>query len=154
MQAVLTRPMTDSKPAGIGQRLTSHCARLALVPIQTKGHNMRKITLLAAAFLAMPAFANELATNDAITAAVSGNSIQGNMTASGPYAEFYAADGTIKGAGYSAKWTVEDDKMCFTYEGAAPDCWGVRVDGAQVTWVKDGADGGTGTIVAGNPNNF
>jgi hypothetical protein len=28
------------------------------------------------------------------------------------------------------------------------------VDGASVTWVKDGKDGGTGTIVVGNPNNF
>jgi hypothetical protein len=44
--------------------------------------------------------------------------------------------------------------MCFTYEGAAPDCWQVKIAGEAVTWVKDGVDGGTGTIVAGNPNNF
>jgi hypothetical protein len=30
----------------------------------------------------------------------------------------------------------------------------VRIAGDQVTWVKDGADDGTGTIVAGNVNNY
>ena len=39
-----------------------------------------------------------LATSGAeIQAAISGNTVQGNMDASGAYAEFYAADGTIKG---------------------------------------------------------
>jgi hypothetical protein len=44
--------------------------------------------------------------------------------------------------------------MCFTYEGAAADCWGVKIAADQVTWIKDGAEGGTGAIVAGNANNF
>jgi hypothetical protein len=43
--------------------------------------------------------------------------------------------------------------MCFSY-GEAPDCWNVRIEGEMVTWVQDGVDGGTGTIVAGNPNNY
>ena len=62
---------------------------------------MRTLTILAAVLLAAPAFAQDLATGDAIKAAVSGNTIQGSMTSSGPYAEFYAEDGTIKGDGYT-----------------------------------------------------
>lgn len=115
---------------------------------------MRILTTMAALLLATPTFAGELATGDAIKAAVAGNTIQGNMTSSGAYTEYYAEDGTIKGQGYTAKWAVEADTMCFTYEGAAADCWNVRIDGDAVVWVKDGVDGGTGTIVAGNPNNF
>lgn len=115
---------------------------------------MRLVSVLAALLLAAPAFAEDLATGDAIKMAVSGNTIQGNMTSSGRYTEFYAADGTIKGEGYTAAWSIEGDKMCFTYEGAAPDCWAVRIKGDQVVWVKDGVDGGDGTILAGNVNNF
>jgi hypothetical protein len=105
--------------------------------------------------LAVPlaAQAQDLATGAAITAAISGNTVQGSMTASGAYTEFYAADGTIRGQGYTGTWTVEGDAMCFDY-GEGKDCWNVRIDGEAVTWVQDGADGGTGTIVAGNPNNF
>jgi hypothetical protein len=117
---------------------------------------MRTLTILAAAavLMAAPAFAQDLATGDAIKAAVSGNTIQGSMTSSGPYAEFYAEDGTVKGDGYTAVWAIVGDTMCWTYEGAEQDCWGVKINADQVTWIKDGAEGGTGTIVAGNVNNF
>ena len=115
---------------------------------------MRTLPLLSAVLFALPAFAQDLATGEAIKAAVSGNTIQGSMTSSGPYAEFYAEDGTIKGDGYTAAWSIDGDTMCFTYEGAEPDCWGVRINADQVVWIKDGAEGGTGTIVAGNVNNF
>jgi hypothetical protein len=43
--------------------------------------------------------------------------------------------------------------MCFDY-GEGADCWSVRIEGEAVTWVKDGKDGGTGTILTGNPNNY
>jgi hypothetical protein len=36
-------------------------------------------------------------------------------------------------------------------DGEGKDCRGVRIDGGAGTWVKDGVDGGTGTIVAGDP---
>nr|WP_298682804.1 hypothetical protein [uncultured Dongia sp.] len=94
------------------------------------------------------------ATGDAIKAAIGGNSVQGNMDASGPYAEFYQADGIIKGKDYTAKWTVEGDTMCFLYDGSPKDCWAVEITGDQVKWWKDGKSGGTGTILPGNPNNF
>lgn len=105
------------------------------------------------AVVAFPAFADSLATGDQITAAVAGNTVHGNMLDSGVYTEFYQADGVIKGADYSAKWSIDGDKMCFDY-GQGADCWSVRLDGASVTWIKDGAEKGTGTIVSGNPNNF
>lgn len=112
-----------------------------------------RVALVAAMTLPVAAHAQPLATGSEITAAVSGNTIQGSMSASGAYTEFYAADGSIKGKDYTGVWKVEGDKMCFSY-GEAPDCWNVRLKGEAVTWVQDGVDGGSGTIVAGNPNNF
>ena len=97
--------------------------------------------------------AETLATGTQISAAISGNTVQGSMSASGAYTEFYAADGMIKGADYTGTWTVEGDAMCFDY-GEGKDCWNVRIEGEAVTWVQDGVDGGTGTILAGNPNNY
>lgn len=114
---------------------------------------MIRLSAIAFVTLSVPAFAETLATGAEITAAISGNTVQGSMTDSGAYTEFYAADGAIKGKGYSGVWTVEGDAMCFDY-GEGKDCWGVRIDGEAVAWVKDGKDGGTGAIVAGNPNNF
>ncbi len=91
---------------------------------------------------------------EAIRAAISGNTVQGNMLDSGAYSEFYAADGTIKGDGYTGAWAIEGDAMCFTYGEEEATCWQVRLDGEQITWLQDGADLGDGTIVPGNPNNF
>jgi hypothetical protein len=108
---------------------------------------------MALALAPVVAGAQDLASDADITAAIAGNTVQGSMSASGAYTEFYAADGTIRGSGYTGTWSVEGDTMCFDY-GEGKDCWGVRIDGEAVTWVQDGVDGGTGTIVAGNPNNF
>jgi len=109
---------------------------------------------LASVFLCAPAFAADLATGDAIRAAISGNTVQGSMSATGAYTEFYAADGVIKGADYAGMWSIEGDTMCFVYGETPPDCWNARVVGDKITWVKDGADLGTGTILPGNPNSF
>ncbi len=89
-----------------------------------------------------------------IRAAISGNTVQGNMDASGAYAEFYAPDGTIKGKDYTGSWSVEGDAMCFVYEGTPKDCWNVEISGDQVRWLKDGASQGTGTILQGNALGF
>lgn len=114
---------------------------------------LSRLALVSALTLPLAAHAQELAKGADITAAIAGNTVQGSMLASGAYTEFYAADGTIKGADYTGTWSVEGDKMCFNY-GETPDCWNVRIDGEAVTWVQDGVDDGTGTIVKGNPNNF
>jgi hypothetical protein len=116
-----------------------------------------KRTLTAAALLiaiTSQAFAGAAATGEQINAAISGNTVQGSMIASGAYTEFYGADGVIKGKDYSGKWRVNGDTMCFQYGQDPEACWQVKLDGNQVTWVKDGKDDGTGTIVKGNPNNF
>jgi len=114
---------------------------------------MIRLTFAALLALSAPALAETVATGVEISAAISDNTVQGSMSATGAYSEFYGADGAIKGKDYTGTWTVEGDKMCFNY-GEAPDCWNVRIAGDAVTWVQDGVDGGTGTIVAGNPNGF
>lgn len=113
-----------------------------------------RLTLLAVVLtFPIAAQAEALATGAEISAVLSGNTVQGSMIDAGAYTEFYAADGTIKADGYTGTWTVDGDAMCFDY-GEGKDCWNVRIEGEAVTWVQDDVDGGTGTIVAGNPNNF
>lgn len=114
---------------------------------------MRRLTLLLA-MVALPVAAEEAASGDAIRAAISGNSVQGSMLASGGYSEFYAPDGTIKGADYSGKWSVAGNKMCFAYGDDPAQCWAVMINGTQVTWFSAGGDEGNGTIKPGNPNGF
>ena len=109
--------------------------------------------ILVFLFLAAPAFADSPATAKQIRAAVSGNTVQGNMSASGAYSEFYAADGIIRGKSYTGTWTTEGDAMCFAY-GEAPVCWQAVISGDQISWIVDGTEGGTGTILPGNPNTW
>ncbi|MEL7013842.1 MAG: hypothetical protein AAFO72_11240 [Pseudomonadota bacterium] len=112
-----------------------------------------KTPLLATAItlFALPAFAE--ATGAEIKAAIEGNTVQGGMDTGEAYSEFYEAGGEIKAEGYGGTWGIEGDTMCFDY-GEGKNCWGVRIEGDQVTWLLDGADDGTGTIVSGNPNNY
>ena len=114
---------------------------------------MRLRLATAALLFALPAFAQDLATGDAIKAAIADKTVQGSMIESGAYTEFYAADGTIRGDGYTGTWTVDNAQMCFNY-GEGASCWSVRLSGDSVTWVKDGKDDGTGTLIPGNVNNF
>ena len=59
---------------------------------------MRSRFLLAVAFvLAAGNAALAAATGDQIRAAIADSTVQGNMEGGGPYAEYYAPDGTIKG---------------------------------------------------------
>lgn len=112
------------------------------------------LTAVAALMIASPVMAQDFAGSAMIEMAISGNTVQGSMVSSGVYTEFYDADGTIKGDGYEGAWNVEDDKMCFQYGTDPKSCWDVRIDGDQVTWVQDGEELGTGTVVTGNPNEF
>lgn len=117
---------------------------------------MRAIVLAAALLLGANglALAGSTATGEQIAAALVDNTVQGSMIASGAYTEFYGSDGVIRGKDYKAKWRMNGDTMCFQYDPDPEACWHVRLDGDQVTWVKDGKDDGTGTIIKGNPNNF
>jgi hypothetical protein len=100
------------------------------------------------------ASAAEMLTDEQIRALVAGNTVQGAMVATGPYAEFYQADGKIKGKDYTGAWSIDGDKMCFQYGSDPKSCWQVGRDGDAVQWIKDGKVDGTGTVVKGNPNNF
>lgn len=110
--------------------------------------------LVALCLMAVPAYAQDMATGEQITAAISGNTVIGSMSATGAYTEFYAADGTIRAADYTGKWSVEADTMCFSYGEDPATCWGVQIAGDQVTWIVNGAAEGTGTIQPGNPNGW
>jgi len=116
---------------------------------------MKRRILLACAFaLATASSALAAATGGEIRAAISDSTVQGNMDSSGPYAEYYAADGTIKGKDYTGQWSVEGDAMCFAYQDTPKECWNVEINGNQLRWLKNGASQGTGTIVKGNANGF
>lgn len=115
---------------------------------------MKAKFLLACAFVLAAGPALAAATGGEIKAAIAGNTVQGNMDAGGAYAEFYAADGSIKGKDYGGQWSVEGDAMCFLYQDTPKQCWSVEINGDQVRWIKNGASEGTGTILRGNPNNF
>ena len=114
---------------------------------------MLRIAAFALLF-ATPSFAQELATGGQIRAAIAGNTVQGSMSASGAYTEYYAADGTIKSADYAGRWSINGDTMCFTYGDDPTTCWGARIAGSRVAWVVNGVDEGTGTIIPGNPNGW
>ncbi|MGK7654329.1 MULTISPECIES: hypothetical protein [unclassified Roseovarius] len=115
---------------------------------------MKRYVLAAVAALAAgPLAAGELATGDEITSAISGNTVQGDMSDGTAYTEFYDTDGTIRGADYTGNWRVSDDKMCFDY-GEGENCWGVSLDGEGVSWMNGDVSDGTGTILDGNPNEF
>lgn len=105
-------------------------------------------------FLAAPAFAQELASGEDILTAISGNTVEGSMAASGSYAEFYEAGGQIRGKGFAGSWMISGDQMCFAYGSDPASCWNARITGDQVTWINDGVEEGTGTILKGNPNGF
>jgi hypothetical protein len=98
--------------------------------------------------------AAELLKGGQIRALVPGNTVQGSMEATGIYTEFYAADGTIRGEGYTGSWTVEGDQMCFQYGSDPKMCWQVAKQGDQLQWIKDGKVDGSGKLVSGNPNKF
>jgi hypothetical protein len=112
------------------------------------------VALATLSLLPVGANAADMLTGDQIRSLVSGNTVQGNMEASGAYTEFYAEDGTIKGKDYTGAWNIDGDNMCFQYGSDPVACWQVAKDGDQVQWIKEGKVDGTGTVVSGNPNNF
>lgn len=111
---------------------------------------MRLAAILA--LLAAPAFAAPL-DGGAIRALLSGATVTGSMRDTGRFAEFYAPDGAIRGQGYSGRWSIRDDRMCFDY-GEGPTCWAVEADGATVRFLGSGGVVGEGRVAPGNPNGF
>ena len=100
--------------------------------------------------MASPAMAQSPAGADTIRAALIGNTVTGNMLASGGYAEFYAPDGSIRAEGYTGKWAIKGDRMCFDYADAVETCFAVALSGSRVIWLGDGGEEGAGQIKPGN----
>jgi hypothetical protein len=108
---------------------------------------------VVAMILAAPAFAGDFASKDEIQQTMADHTYAGGML-SGAFTEYYAADGTIKGEGYTGKWEATDNGMCFQYGDDPKNCWDLKIDGAAVTLVKDGKIDGSGVVVKGNTNGF
>jgi opacity protein-like surface antigen len=89
-------------------------------------------------------------------AAVSGKTVQGSMRGSGNYTEYYAPDGTLKGNNYSGKWRIDNnDHLCVTYDpDPSESCWHGRIEGNNVTWLKDGNEDGTGVLSDGDNGGY
>jgi len=105
--------------------------------------------LVTALFVSLPVAAEELSA-ELVAAAVADRTYQGSMTADA-FAEYYAADGTIRGDGYTGTWRAQPDTLCFAYGGADEQCWGVLINGPAMTLLKDGKVDGSGMLVDGNP---
>ena len=109
------------------------------------------IILGAAGFAA----AGEKPTAAEIEKAVSDHTYQGSMSAAGSvFAEFYAADGSIKADGYTGKWRADDGTMCFQYGDKPERCFGVELQGPSMVMLKDGEIDGNGMLIPGNVNGF
>ncbi len=109
---------------------------------------------LVPVLLVTPALAQEPVPGSGIAALIGGNTVQGSMGGTEAYTEFYDAEGTIRGDGYTGTWTVEGDAMCFQYGEDPATCYQVSVKDQEVEWLSDGEVQGTGTLMAGNPNGY
>lgn len=110
--------------------------------------------ILPVLFLAMPAHAESVASDDALRAALAGNTVQGSMLATGGYAEYYAPDGTIHAADYTGTWAIRGGKICFAYGDDPASCWAAVISGSHVVWISEAGEEGSGTITAGNPSGW
>ncbi len=118
--------------------------------------NFTKAAVLSLALLlpAAGASAADTLSGEQIRETVSNHTVSGSMLESGPYAEFYSADGMIKGDGYTGAWSIADDSMCFEYGGEPAGCWQVGMEDGKLMWIQDGEVLGDGVAAPGNPNDF
>jgi hypothetical protein len=125
-------------------------------------HNVRTARGLLAGMFAVAvlgtagaAMAGDALNGDEIKAVVADSTVQGKMNDGMAYAEFYQADGTIKGKDYTGKWTIEGDSMCFL-EGTDPKktCYQVGQTADGIEWMQNGKVEGTGTVSKGNINKY
>lgn len=130
---------------------------------QTVRRTVLGVAMAAALLAGVPSFVaaeSMRLSGDEIKALVGDSTISGTMLPDVPYSEFYGADGTIRGGtgadAYTGKWSVDGDTMCFDYgDPATFSCWGIAAEGDMVEWIdKNGAVGGSGTVVTGNPGNL
>lgn len=117
------------------------------------GRPVITVCFMLAMAVPMVAQAEEKPTAAEIAKAVSDHTYQGSMSAAGSgFAEYYAADGTIRGKDYSGSWRVEDGTMCFQYGDTPERCFGIELQGPSMVMFKDGKIDGNGMLIPGNPN--
>lgn len=115
---------------------------------------LKTAAALALTLSAAPLFAGDMPTAQEIADAVSDHTYQGSMSSGGSgFSEYYAADGSIRGADYTGTWRTEDGVMCFNY-GKGDRCFGITLDGPSMVMLKDGKIDGNGMLIKGNPQEF
>jgi tetratricopeptide (TPR) repeat protein len=81
------------------------------------------------------------------------SSSDGSMSGSGPYREYYASGGQIRGRSFRGTWWVDGAQFCAAYAGRQSRCYRVRkLGGPHIAWEREGTVVGTGRIVRGNPH--
>ena len=87
---------------------------------------------LALTLYTTPLLAGDMPSAQEIADAVSDHTYQGSMSAGGSgFSEYYAADGSIRGADYTGTWRTEDGVMCFNY-GKGDRCFAKTGDGPNM----------------------
>ena len=111
-------------------------------------------TVALSLLVAMPALAQTPLGGDDLRSMIVGNTVEGSMAATGPYAEFYAPDGSIRAADYAGRWSIKGGQMCFDYGDGPAGCWRAVLSGDQVVWIGPEGEEGSGVIRAGNPGGW
>ncbi len=119
---------------------------------------------IALSLLADPAAAGSRTTmsKDEIGQQIIGNTLIGSYDGA-PYAEYYAADGAIRGSvesgRYEGQWWLRDDHtMCFKYGEAVDGYWQggcvlLSLEGDTVNFYRlDGSVEEPAKLLPGNPN--
>jgi hypothetical protein len=113
------------------------------------------VFLLLSITAPMQALADDAPSAEEVETNVSDHTYQGSMSVAGSgFAEYYAADGSIKANDYSGAWRAEDGAMCFQYGDKPESCFEVRFHGPSMEMYKDGELDGNGMLIEGNPNDF
>ena len=74
---------------------------------------------------------------------------------SGPFREYYAPDGSIRGHDEKANWAIEGDTICMEYESEGQNCFSVRrLADATYALESDGRVDGYFKVAEGNPFEF
>ena len=110
----------------------------------------------------VPATAAKLTAAD-FNKTIVGSTLSGTTSKQHSWAEYYLADGTIKGLWdgnhrYPGGWKLDGDKVCFQYPEAPSynSCYILAVQGDHV-WYLDESGAATGagaTLHPGNSNNL
>ncbi|PZX19583.1 hypothetical protein LX81_00039 [Palleronia aestuarii] len=112
---------------------------------------MRSRSIALAAALAFSGGAAVAATSDELSAALVGNTFQGDM-GGGTYSSYFAEDGTYHDASGSGPYEITEEGVC--YPDTEFGCYQAEIDGQSLEWMQDGSGVGTGTILEGDPLGF